>query len=750
MESNLNFVTDLSLIFISAGLITLLAKWLKQPLILGYIVAGFLVGPHTPLGISLTSQGDVSQWAEIGIIFLLFALGLEFSFKKLLNVGSSALITAFTIFIGMFTAGLIIGSLLGWTTMSSVFLGGMLSMSSTTIIIKAYDDMGLKKAPYSGLIFGTLVVEDMFAILLMVMLSTAAVSKHFEGTEMLMNFGKLAFFLILWFLIGIYLIPSLFRRAKRIMNEEMLLILSVGLCFGMVVFANVAGFSSALGAFVMGSILAETAENEQITESLKPVKNLFGAVFFVSVGMMVDPTVIVTYWKTILILILVVVIFLPIFSASGVLMSRKGLSSAVHIGLSMAQIGEFAFIIAALGCKFKVLDDYVYPVMVSVSVITTFFTPYFIKFADPAEQWLKNHLPEKMLTALTPDIASEKKGVRPGAWKKLLRSYVLRIVLHSVILIAILSAADMFLYPHIQQFEDLWKSNELITTWFCIITTLAAMSPFIIGLVRRTHAMEEAYQKLWNDSSRPNKGPLIALTVLRLFIALSFVSAVFLTFFPENGWTLMMVLAAMALLVWLSRRDIKTLQTVESTFLKNLRLKEEMERKKKPLTTSLRDKLSNHDIHIESVYVSPDSHYAGMRLGDIPIRKEYGVNIVKIVRGHREIPIPSADEYIYPMDKVLLLGNEAQLKRFIAALAELEARTPVETTPISIDPYTLDEESMLTGKALHDTDLRSAGCMVIGIERGGESFMNPSPDFVFAAGDIVWMVGAKDACEKFA
>ncbi|MBQ7458441.1 MAG: cation:proton antiporter, partial [Bacteroidales bacterium] len=363
MDESLNLVRDLALIFISAGIITLIFRALKQPLILGYIVAGFLVGPHFGLFPGLTNPENVEQWSEIGIIFLLFALGREFSFKKLLKVGSSALITAGTIFAGMFVTGMAIGGAMGWSHMERIFLGGMLSMSSTTIIIKAFDDLGLKGKPFTNIVFGTLVVEDLLAVVLMVLLSTMAVSKQFAGGEMVMALLKLLFFLVLWFVVGMYLIPTLFKKGRRVMNEEMLVILSVGLCFGMVALATAAGFSSALGAFVMGSLLAETLEGERISHSIKSIKDLFGAIFFVSVGMMVDPAIIAQYWKPILILIAAVVIGIPLFATSGVLMAGQGLHSAVRSGFSMAQIGEFAFIIASLGKSLGVMADYIYPVV---------------------------------------------------------------------------------------------------------------------------------------------------------------------------------------------------------------------------------------------------------------------------------------------------------------------------------------------------------------------------------------------------
>ena len=388
MSEELHLVAELALILIAAGIFTVISKALKQPLILGYIIAGFIVSPHLGLFPVITSTESVKQWSEIGIIFLLFALGLEFSFKKLLKVGSRALITAGTICLGMLIAGLVTGSALGWSMMESIFLGGLLSMSSTTVIIKAFDDLGLKKKPYATLIFGTLVVEDLIAVLLMVLLSTFAVSRQFSGSEMIFSLVRLAFFLILWFLVGIYVIPIAFRKAKKYLNDEILLIISIGLCFGMVALATTAGFSSALGAFVMGSILAETVEGERIEHLLTGIKNLFGAIFFVSVGMMIDPAVIGAHWVTILILAVVAVLGLLTFSTTGSLLAGAGLDNSVHVGFSMAQLGEFSFIIASLGCSLGVMREFIYPVVIAVSVLTTFGAPYMIKAGDPVSKWL--------------------------------------------------------------------------------------------------------------------------------------------------------------------------------------------------------------------------------------------------------------------------------------------------------------------------------------------------------------------------
>lgn len=747
MSENLNLVADLALIFISAGIITLIFRWLKQPLILGYIVAGFLVGPHFGLFPNVTNEQVVEQWSEIGIIFLLFALGLEFSFKKLLNVGSSALITAGTIFVGMFCIGLGVGNMLGWTMMESIFLGGMLSMSSTTIIIKAFDDLGLKNKSFTTVVFGTPVVEDLLAILLMVLLSTLAVSKHFAGKEMLMNMLKLGFFLILWFLVGIYVIPSLLRKAHKIMNEEMLLILSVGLCFGMVVLAGYVGFSSALGAFIMGSILAETIEGERISKTVKGIKDLFGAIFFVSVGMMVDPAIIVQYWKPILILVIVVVTFIPLFATCGILLSGKGLMTAVRSGFSMAQIGEFAFIIAALGASLGVMSGFIYPVVVAVSVITTFTTPYFIKMSGPFSVWLSKKLPASWMKHLDEVSSLQKPASRKNDWKNLLNSYFVRVLLYSVMLFAICFASFYYLYPFLTDKADMF--GETTIKWICTLATIAVMSPFLYGMVVTRGKLFETFGTLWNDKTHSNKGPLIALILLRVFIAVAFFLSVLFFYFDFSFWIILIITLGATLVFLLARRNIHRFEFLETRFFRNLNQKEEMEMAARPITSSVKSKLTGRDIHLESVVVSPNSRYIGMQLKYIPFRRDFGVNIVKIVRGSKTINIPSADEYIYPSDTILAIGTSDQIKRFMEVMEADANVLPADTAKPSVESFVLTDHSYLTGKTLIKAGMRNSGCMIIGVDRGKESIMNPSPDFLFQTGDVVWMVGDKVACEWY-
>ena len=747
MAEELNLVKDLAVILIAAGLFTLISKALKQPLILGYIVAGFIIGPHlSPLGIS--SSESVDQWSEIGIIFLLFALGLEFSFKKLLRVGSSALITAGCVCVGMFVIGNVIGHAMGWSSMEAIFLGGLMSMSSTTIIIKSYNDLGLKNKSYSTLVFGTLVVEDLIAVVLMVLLTTIATANRFAGGELLMGLGKLLFFLVLWFLVGIYIIPSLLKRARKYLNDEILLLVAIGLCFGMVTLASFAGFSSALGAFVMGSLLSETIEGEHIGKLVGSIKDLFGAIFFVSVGMMIDPQVIAEHWLPILILTVVTVAGMTFFGSIGALVSGRGLSTAVHTGFSLAQLGEFSFIIAGLGVSLGVMRGFIYPVVITVSVITTFTTPYMIKAAAPVCNFLYKNLPVKWLAKLdAPSDAGKATAEERSEWKELLKGYALRLLLYSVILVAIFLGSKLYLDKVLSSVFPDW--SQALHNAVTLGITLLVMAPFLYGVAVNGDSLKASAAKLMKEKDA-NKWPILFLVLLRIFIAITFVIAAVLTHYRLSYWSLLLIIAGGLVFFVLARRSVHQFTGLEERFFTNLNQKEEYERMRTPIATGVRAKMKGHDVAAENVIISPDSEYAGKRLCDLPIRQKYGINIAKIIRGNRRILIPAPDEYLYPYDEVLAIGTREEVKHFMDDLAEEAAGQPsgYEQDDFVLDAFELHKDCYLAGKVLRDTNMRQYGCMVVGVERDGLSLMSPKPDFRFQTGDFVWLAGERIVCEK--
>ena len=743
MSEELNLVKDLALILISAGLFTIISKWLKQPLILGYIVAGFLIGPHMGLFPTVTSVESVNQWSEIGIIFLLFSLGLEFSFKKLLQVGSAALITAATNCIGMFMVGIVTGTALGWTMMESVFLGGMLSMSSTTIIIKAFDDMKLKGESYASLVFGILIIEDLIAVLLMVLLSTLAVSNKFAGGEMLMGLMKLAFFLILWFLVGIYVIPSLLKRVKQYLSDEILLLVSIGLCFGMVTLASAVGFSSALGAFVMGSLLSETLEGERIEHLTHSLKDLFGAIFFVSVGMMVDPAVISAHWGAILALTLVAMAGILCFSVTGVVISGRGLSTALHTGFSLAQLGEFSFIIAGLGVSLGVLRGFIYPIIISVSVITTFTTPYMIKAAAPAEKWLRRKLPARFLARIDPpqEEASASKAAT-SEWHKLLKNYALRIVLYGVIIVAIMIGTETYLHPLLERLLPDWSTG--LHALVDVVVTLALLSPFLYGLAISGSRIRHSAGILLRES-KVNRWPVLALMLLRIALAIAIIMVVILTHFHLRGWAILLIVFAAFSLLLAARMTMHNYSGLEARFMSNLNERDNLERLRNPVSSSVQEKMAGYDVHIEQFKVPQNFSYVGEALRDLPFRLTTGVNIIKIQRGTKAILIPSGNERIYPFDNLVAVGTTEQIRAFRKALKDA-TEAPAGEGPgedFAVEPVTLGAGSYLVGKTLRGADMRSGACMVISVLRDGEFITNPKPDFTFREGDTVWLAGEK-------
>lgn len=735
-------IADLALILISASIITLLFKWLKQPLVLGYIVAGLLAGPYVHIFPTVGDIANVNIWAEIGVVFLLFALGLEFSFKKLINVGSTAFITATTEVISMLLIGYMVGYLLGWGTMNSIFLGGMLSMSSTTIIIKAFDDLGLRSQRFTGIVFGTLVVEDLIAILMMVLLSTMAVSKDFVGEELLVSVLKVVFFLILWFLIGIFILPAFLKKAKKLMNNETLLIVSLGLCLGMVVLATYTGFSAALGAFIMGSILAETIEAEHIEHIIQPVKDLFGAIFFVSVGMLVNPAVLVEYAWPVIIITLVTIIGKAIFSSLGVLLSGESLNISIKSGFSLAQIGEFAFIIAGLGVSLKVLDPFISPIIVAVSVITTFTTPYFIRLANPFAEWLYKVLPPKVQEMLARYASGKKTVNHDSDWKKLLKNIVGRVIIYSVLLTAIWLLSVKTLYPAV---SELFTPVTIWVNLAMCLATLLLMTPFLWALISNKYNSSAIFLKLWEDENY-NHGRLVALVLFRVSVAIFFISAVVISYFHLNIGIGVVIAVAVVALILILREDLTQYSRLETHFLTNLNLREEVAKKHHPLKTSFNSEFNNKDIELTSVVVSPYSRYIGKSLGELSFRQEFGVNVVAIVRGDFKIYIPKSSERIYPQDKLAVVGTDGQLQKF---RDEIESPQGVPGTEemyqeMNLHSFTVNEAFHFLDKSIVESRLgEKYDSIVVAIERNGE-LVPLDKDATFLLGDLVWFVGERE------
>lgn len=734
-------IADLALILICAGVMTLLFKKLKQPLVLGYVVAGFLASPHMPYTPSVMDTANIKTWADIGVIFLLFALGLEFSFKKIVKVGGSAVIAACTIIFCMILVGIGVGMGFGWHRMDSLFLGGMIAMSSTTIIYKAFDDLELRKKQFTSLVLSILILEDILAIVLMVMLSTMAVRHNFEGTEMLESIAKLLFFLILWFVVGIYLIPEFLKRCRKFMGEETLLIVSLALCFGMVVLADHTGFSAAFGAFIMGSILAETIEAETIDRLVNPVKDLFGAIFFVSVGMMVDPAMIVEYAVPILVITLAVILGQSVFGTFGVVLSGKPLKTAMQCGFSLTQIGEFAFIIASLGVSLRVTSDFLYPIVVAVSVITTFLTPYMIRLAEPASTFVDAHLPESWRKFLMRYASGSQTVINhDNLWKKLIGAMLRITLVYSIVSISVVALSFRFVVPFFQaNLPSFWAS--LLGAVF----TILCIAPFLRAImIKKNHSIE--FMTLWHDS-RVNRLPLASTIIIRVMIAVFFVIFVISGLFQvSTGLMAGVAVLVVMLMVW-SRQLKKQSILIERRFFQNLRSRDvraEYLGEKKP---EYAGRLLSHDLHLADVDIPGESAWAGKTLMELNLGKRFGVHVASILRGKRRINIPGGSVRLFPMDKLQVIGTDEQLNLFNEALlkgAEVDWDV-YEKSEMTLKQLIIDRESVFLGKTLRESGIRDKyHCMIAGVESEDGTLMVPDASVPFKEGDVIWVVGEKD------
>lgn len=709
-----SLISDLAVILISAGLVTLLFKKLKQPVVLGYIVAGILAGPAIKEIPTVTDVESIRIWADIGVVFLLFALGLDFSFKKLMKVGGTAVIGAVTVVIGMMTFGYITGLSLGWGHMNSLFLGGMLSMSSTTIIFKAFDDMGLRNQRFAGVVFGILVVEDLFAVLLMVLLSTLAVSKHVEGMELLDSVIKLGVFLLFCFVVGIYLIPSFLKRARTFLNDETLLIVSIGLCLGMVMIATKAGFSSALGAFVMGSILAETIDAEHIEHIVKPVKDLFGAIFFVSVGMLIDPVLLWEYKIPILILTLVVMVGQILFATFGVLLSGQTVKVAIQSGFSLAQIGEFAFIIASLGLTLKVTDNFLYPIVVAVSVITTFFTPYMIRMAEPAYKIAERVIPASWMSFLERYSSGSNTIRQKSAWDKLLKALVRIVGTYTAVTLVLIFIWLQFVAPFIiNQLPGL--QGQIIS----LVLILLLISPMLRAIMmKKNHSVE--YQQLWHDS-KYNRGPLVSLIVLRIILCIGLVMLPIARLLNTAVGIGLAIAATVIALVIFSKRLKKQSILMERHFFTNLTARELENERNAPINQRFASHLLERDLHLADFEVKQNSPSMGKTLKELNFRQKCNVNIVTIIRGSKRINIPGGNERLYPFDKLVVVGADddlAHFRQYIEERYKESLNNLQETKEVNMEQFFISEGSGLIGRTILESGIRdNSGCLVIGIER---------------------------------
>ena len=742
MASLPELVKDLALILIVASIVTLIFKKLRQPLVLGYIVAGFIVSPHMPLTMSVLDKENIHTWADIGVMFLLFSLGLDFSIKKILKMGISPFISAIIIVFSMMMLGMGVGHAFSWSKMDCIFLGGMMAMSSTTIIYKAFDDMGLRQQRFAGLVMSVLILEDILAIVMMVMLSAIASGNNPDGEQMLGSLFKIGFFLILWFVVGLFAIPTFLRHTRKLMSSETMLIVALGLCCAMAWVSSSVGFSSAFGAFVMGSILAETIEADKIIRLVEPVKNLFGAIFFVSVGMLVDPNILISYALPIAILVIAILAGQGIFGTLGFMLSGQPLKTAMRCGFSMAQIGEFAFIIASLGLSLGVISEFLYPVVVAVSVITTFLTPYMIRAAEPAYTILEKRLPKRWIRRLN-HLGAEHHASpdEQSLWKRLLRKMILNTVIYAILILAITAVMLSFFLPFARHLLPHWWANGA-----CGVLTLLLIAPFMRALVMKNNHSDE-FRALWIEN-RMNRLPLTFTVLARIAIAVAFLFYIcnYLARFA-NAIVITLALTAIALMILsrgLKQRSIR----LERLFIKNLNSREiqaEVTGKRKP---RFEGHLLDRDIRISEFTVPENSSWAGQSLGQIEFRNRFGVHVSSILRGYQRLNIPGGDCILFPGDQLQVIGNDEQLTQFGLTLdfETIPEDEHIEEREMKLQKFVISSNSKLIGTDLQNSGIRDQyNCMVVGIEEGQKHLTIVNPSHVFQAGDIVWMVGEKES-----
>lgn len=728
-------IIDLAVILAAAAISTLIFSKLRQPVVLGYLVAGFVVGPYFPFLPTVVDKQGVALWAEIGVIFLLFGLGLEFSFKKLAKVGKSAFIGASFEIITMSAVGYLVGRALGWTTMDSIFLGAILSMSSTTIIIRAFDEAGLKGKVFANLVFGILIVEDLMAILLMVILSAISVPGSFSGSNLAFLSGRLVFFLLLWFLVGIYVLPSLLKRVRSLLSNEIMLIVSIGLCFVMVVLATKANFSAAIGAFIMGSILAETAEGERIEHLLSSVKDLFAAVFFVSVGMMIDPRILQEHFGVVVLITVLTIVGKLLGSGFGAVLSGRSLRQSTQAGMSLAQIGEFSFIIASLGVSLKVVSDFLYPIVIAVSAVTTFTTPYMIRNSDRMYGWIEAHLPKRLLELLTQYERAMSANGRDNVLSLLWKAYGLLILLNSVVIVAIVLGVSEFALPMVL---GTFGDGPILRLVVCLLT-LAACSPFLYAVVLKSPKKiptEEAQTLL--RLSRLQFG----LVILRAVIGLILVEVVINQFATTQVVPLALLVAAPALIYVFRNRIGRLYGKVEGQFLKNLNAKELAELE----SLAQLPQLAPWNATLAQLIVSPDSKVAGQTLEECKFRTTTGATVAMIDRGKRRIFAPGRDERILPGDELFLIGVEEQLTAVQKLLEPIEMDGPLSHDELfNLESFSIEKDSRYANETIRDIGVgEEFGGLIVGIERGDSRLLNPESSVVLLPNDLIWVFGHRE------
>ena len=761
-----SLITDLAVILIFGSVFSLLCKYLKQPVVLGYIVAGFIAGPNFSF-FQTVDPDNISVWADIGVIFLLFGMGLEFSFKKMLSVGKVGGKAMLFEAVSLSIVGFLVGKLLGWPTADSLLLGGMLIMSSTAIIVKTFNDLGMTKEKFSSIVFGILVFEDLFAIIIMVLISTFAAGKNFEGSQLAFTIAKLVFFIIIWVLAGIFLIPTLLKKTRNHLNDETLLLVAMGLCLMMVVLATKAGFSSALGAFVMGSILSETIERERIERIIAPVKDLFSAIFFVSVGMMVNPSVLSANFTTIIIIAATSILGKMIFSTTGVRLTGQDLKTSMQSGFSLAQMGEFSFIVAAMGMNMGLTSEKLYPIVIAVSVLTTFTTPYCMRLAVPAYEVIEKVLPDRFSRVLYSKRADKEKiEEEKSEWRQYLQSYFSRLGLYLIICIAILSISFAFLLPWTEK-----NGHHILKSLMGAGITLAVIAPIIRGMIHNMGKQAYLYLTIWTNNTNEEGNTNSNRFILSFLVAVRYVIALLLVFMVLNrylhlpAFVIVIVTLVFFGMIFNSKKLLRYNWSIESRFVKNFNARQIVEQHKQ--SKNKLNELNNlhwidSNMYFAEYKVAEGGKLAGKSLKQLNFRKEYNVIIISVERNGEDFDFPDGDFSLMSGDILWMLGTLGSLRRLdmdddsvsldyskIKTLNDFNiSQKEKEDSIIHCVTFQIEAGSEWIGKSLIDSTLMKDKCMVIAIERDDAPIINPSSHLQFKEKDIVWVIGDKKVIYK--
>jgi CPA2 family monovalent cation:H+ antiporter-2 len=729
-------IKDLAVMLGVAGFVTLLFQYIRQPVVLGYLVAGFLVGPHLSSYSLVTDIPNIKVIAELGVIFLMFSLGLEFSFHKLVSVGFSASITGLLEVVLMMTIGFVTGKAIGWSFYDSIFLGAALSISSTTIIIKALEELRLKGKRFAELIFGVLIVEDLLAILLLVALSSEVGHHGDIFVSLFMDTVKLILVVSSWFLIGYFLVPFFFRRIIDYASQETLTIISIAFCLLLVCVAAYFNYTPALGAFIMGSILAETPQVHRIEELIRPIRDIFAAVFFVSVGMLIDPKLILDNLPIVLLISLVTIIGKICSASVGALLTGQSLSTSLRVGFGMAQIGEFSFIIVGMGLAMEVTSDVLYPIVVAVSAITTFTTPYLIRLSGGLVSKIETSLPVEVKSFLNNystwvyrTLADKKESVS-------YRKIIMRFFVNAIIVAVIFTLINEFLSPYLRQYI----ARDWLVKVISWVTAMLLSSPFIWAKLFAVKADVE-----FTDSKSKSSYYLLISIIWTMVIA----EVIFLSIAYFYTWVIVGILLTVVLVFFklFYARIGKFYYWFENNFLANIRQGSHQ------VKGDQFKQLAPWDNYLVSLTIDEDAVAHDKTLIELEIRQKYGINIVAIQRQHELIIAPRGEQVLHAHDQLVVLGSDNQIDEFRDVISSPETiKQPVDLLHnFSLKPILLEQDSPLVGISIRDSKIREkANGLVVGLERQGREILNPDPATTLAGGDLLLIVGEAERLKLMA